>query len=143
MIVAPNTHIYPEGTEERIAELAVAALREPADPTGYAALGDHLLETGWRDTRVMMLCLGVPLESRPPARLGEWGKSTWRSQREESIAFADSNWDLYAGSTRADFARAVLATLLFGSWRPASPYRNGTRSPWPLVRAHMLAVSRR
>ncbi len=42
MTFAARTHIYPEGTEERIAALAVAALSTPEDPTGYAALGDHL-----------------------------------------------------------------------------------------------------
>lgn len=91
---------------------------------------DALLEGVERDERVMMLCLGVPIDLRPPAHLGETGRKTWRRQRKDSIAFAMRQWDLYMG--RDDFARACHAVVIFGSW----PLRGSTgASPWATCRA--------
>jgi len=92
---------------------------------------DALLEGVERDERVMMLCLGVPLDRRPPSHLGETGRRTWKLQRRESIRFALRQWDLYMGH-RADFARACHAVAIFGSWL----LRGSTgASPWATCRA--------
>lgn len=95
---------------------------------------DALLEGVERDERVMMLCLGVPIDLRPPAHLGETGRKTWRRQRKDSIAFAMRQWDLYMG--RDDFARACHAVVIFGSW----PLRGSTgASPWAQRRDRRIA----
>lgn len=113
--------------------LTVAALAAESDDTAAAVLLDLLLEnpkqTEWRDERVMMLCLGVPMDPRPPAELGEMARANWRRKRDESIDFAKRQWDLYAG--RADFARAMIAVVIFGEWAERTSYN---ASPWPVAR---------
>jgi hypothetical protein len=118
---------------EVIVEASLLSLwdRATEDPDAAAVFLDALLErpNDWRDERVMMLCLGVPLDVRPPDRLGEQGRRNWRAQRRESISFAQRQRDLYAH--RSDFARATIATLIFGDWKT-----RGTSGgpPWPLAR---------
>ena len=124
-------------TADDLHGLTLMAIAAAQEPEGAAVLSDRIIEAGWIDTRVMMLCLGVPLETRPPEHLGERGRQSWSIQRKKSIDFANSQWELYVGSARADFVRAVLATLLFGDWPKSSPLRNGSRSPFALVKAQM------
>lgn len=124
------------------ADLVELAARAATDPETAAVLLDALLERphqrAWRDQRVMMLCLGVPLDPRPPVNLGERGRQTWRAQRSSSIAFALRQWDLYAG--RDDWQRATRATVLFGSW----PQRGTSgASPWAVCRAADAAYQAR
>lgn len=117
---------------KRIQDLAVMA---SADPDAIPVLADAIEEERWTDARVMMLCIGVPLDPLPPWRLGQQAALTWTEKRTRSIETAQTMAEQYATARRADWARAVLACLIFGEWPTAaklSPY--GTRSPWPIVR---------
>ncbi len=101
------------------------------DPDAAVVFLDALLERpdAWRDERVMMLCLGVPIEVRAPTHLGEVGRRNWARQRRESIAFAQQQRHLYIG--RNDYVRAILAVLLFGDWRTRG---TSGASPWAIAR---------
>ncbi len=116
-----------------IVEAPLLALADAArtDSDAAAVFLDALLDRplAWRDERVMMLCLGVPLDKRPPGHLGDKGRKNWRRNREESITFAADQWERYAA--RNDFARATTAVVLFGDWRTRS---TSGGPPWPLAR---------
>jgi hypothetical protein len=105
--------------------------RATEDPDAALVFLDALLErpNDWRDERVMMLCLGVPLDVRAPVHLGEVGRRNWARQRRESIAFAKQQRHLYIG--RNDFVRATTAMLIFGDWRTRG---SSGSSPWATAR---------
>lgn len=122
------------------------ALRSQTDPAAISVLGDMLIEAG-RDrgmlrTWVMALLIGVPLDGEIPPKIrlkGEAAHQNFRKQRAASLEVAASYWPQYAFSCSPTWARAVLAVLLFGSWRPTTTSTGGdfldrTCSPWPVVR---------
>ena len=123
------------------------AIRCQTEPDAIPVLGDMLIEAG-RDqgplrTWAMALLLGVPLDGEIPESIllkGERARATVREQRKASLAVAESYWPQYSASCSPTWARAILAVLLFGSWRPATTstggdYRDKTRSPWAVARA--------
>lgn len=132
-----------------------AAERAQEDEDWIPILGDLLIQENEVETYrrpAMMLCFGVPFDTKPPAHLGDRARDTWRTQRQQSMKKAEKHWEIYAGYRR-DWALAVLATMIFGDWDPATsptptayrgdgiPYPS-TRSPWALIREHHLAQSR-
>jgi hypothetical protein len=108
------------------------------DPAGIPVLGDAIIETEWADhgtrvQQVMALCLGVPIDPWPPEGRGIRARTVWHGKRRRSITFAATQWERYAGH-RSDWARAVLAVMLFADWSPAreTPLY-GSRCPWLTV----------
>lgn len=118
--------------EHNLLEIAILV---NANPEMIPLLGDAIIESGWKDDRVACLCLGVPLDPVPPDTIyTREGRSLWHQRRRASIEFAADQWDIYAPGARRDFARAVLAVLLFRDWSFAKKTPSyGSRSPWLLV----------
>lgn len=112
--------------------MASLAAMAADDLDAAQVLLDALLEGTAQDERVMMLCLGVPPDVRPPLhiRFREVAARNWRSDRKASIAYAASQNGLYLG--RADHARACRAVAIFGSW---SLRGTSGSSPWAVCRA--------
>lgn len=126
-------------------DLLALALQTQDDPAAAPVLADAVIEARWRDARVMCLCLGVPWAEEPSYTryATREARTKWRAKLRESVAFADTQWDLYVGSGRRDFARAVLAVLLFAGWAPAKKSAPlGSRCPWPIVWRNTTATRR-
>lgn len=118
--------------------LVEIAVRLDQDPEATAAvLQDAVLESGWTHRFILPLATGCALDDEPPfVRLFTQRElSTWRRarQRAHRRARGVKNERRLRGSP--EWARAVLAALLFGDWPgPRKDSRRGeSRSPWPLV----------
>lgn len=119
-----------------MADLELLAVMADADPDAIPVLADAIIESKWgtsmRASFVMGLCFGVPLDPVPPDTIKtSEARTRWHEKREESLKFAATQWDLYAGSARRDWAKAVLAVMLFGAWAPAKKTpMHDSRCPW-------------
>jgi hypothetical protein len=119
-------------------DLAKLAMMAVVDENAIPVLGDAILESDWltddRQVFAMALCLGVPIDPVPPGHIHTIeGRRAWQAKRRASLRFAAEQWDRYAGHRR-DWARGVLATMLFEGWPQAKQTpRHGSRSPWLLV----------
>jgi hypothetical protein len=129
-------------TPEALLKLAIQAQTEPA---AIPVLGDVLIEMDEVERLkpfVMALLIGVPLDDAIPEKhlyRGQTARDNYRRKRQESLAECQEFWPQYFASASSAWARAVLAVLLFRSWRSATTptqgdYRLRTRSPWALIR---------
>lgn len=93
-------------------DLIAIAIRvnEDADAP-VEVLADAILETGWRHPFVMPVLLGCDLDDN---------------------AAANGPEEVRAHAGTRDWARAVLAVLLFSEWRWA--VKGWCPQPWPLIR---------
>lgn len=129
----------------KIAQLHELALRAQSDPDAIPVLHDLMIELEWpRHPLVMPLCLGMDLAPERPRYQQSAQREAWERQIQKGHDAANSAWDMYAGK-HPSWARAVLASLLFGAWSlpmRSTPYPYATCSPWATVRALSLRMSR-
>lgn len=133
-------------TSEVPEHLLPLLLRSQDDEDAVRILHDAMVEAGWRPKHpfLMPLALGMTVAPAHPGQMNTDQIEAWDRLVAERDAAADRAWDFIAGRSR-DWARAILATVLFGGWATpmrATPYPSSTRSPWSVVRRQALAQSR-
>jgi hypothetical protein len=136
--------------KRRLVDLAVLSL---TDSQALPVLADAVQEAGWFDARVMQVMWpwrgARTMNTRK--RMSAWDrdrrkldKLAWRRERLELerlawLAGMPDHFATYAAKPDREWARAILAVLLFGDWpkRKFGPSAGPTGSPWPVVaRSH-------
>lgn len=132
MTVANNPNNWKRGKRrpppERIVKLALLTLSPSIEGALSVAqvLDDAMQEDGWDHPAILPLAYGIALDL-PTQRGGYSG--AFRRRYGRAVRDVDGMRGTY------EWALAVLAACLFGDWPLAVPLRDGSRSPWPVVRA--------
>jgi hypothetical protein len=124
-----------------ILTLAILATSDPVEggapsaADAAAVLWDALEELGWCDERVVVLMATKRLGWDPNPRRPDFQQSVqrkkWEARQADARQRALDHTRAWMTLPSADWARAVLAVLLFGDW-PAR--KKGGQPPWAIVR---------
>ncbi len=109
------------------------------DADGIPVLADAIEEAGWRHPMVMPIILRMDINPPRPRSSNRSQRKAWERNVQAGYDAANNAWDVYAGN-RPDWAKAVLAVLLFGEWagsKRSTGWLNGTRSPWAMIRKNV------